>query len=68
MGGDEQDDPFSDQIAQNNAEMERQRQALVQRRVDIIKSQGQPVWDRQETAKPQPTDLVSALTQRLKGR
>ena len=67
MGGDEQDDPFSDQIAQNNAEMERQRQALVQRRVDIIKSQGQPVWDRQETVKP-PTDLVSALTQRLKGR
>ena len=68
MGGEDQDDPFSDQIAQNNAELERQRQALVQRRVDIIKSQGQPVWDRTPDLKPQQTDIVSALTQRLKGR
>ena len=52
MGGD-QNDPFADQIAANNAELERQRQAMVQRRIDIIKSQGAPVWTNPNQAKDQ---------------
>ena len=60
--GDRLDDPenqlLEQQIYDNNANIERERRALSERRLSIIKSQGLPDWAAQGLPAPPPKPKV----------